>query len=349
MTFVLTPEQEAFAASLRDLLAAADTPHIAREWAAGRPDPGRKLWRELADLGVWALLVPAEQGGLGAEPADAVVAWETCGYHAVPGPVVETLGVAPRLLAGEPGTLTRIAAGDVIATAALPPEVPRALDADVADVVAYCDGEAVTTPSVRSAGTPVASIDAVRRVFAVPGGGERVADPRPHAFEFGVLGVSAQLIGMAARMLDMATEYAAQRRQYGRMIGSYQAVKHLLADVAMRLEMARPVVYGAAVAAALADHTDAADHTDPAGRTGPAGCAVSTDLVRDTSAAKVAATRAALLAARTALQVHGAVGYTAEHDLGLWLTKTRALAGAWGGTDHHRRRLLSALRGTDVA
>jgi alkylation response protein AidB-like acyl-CoA dehydrogenase len=108
--------------------------------------------------------------------------------------------------------------------------------------------------------------------------------------------------------------YAGQRKQYGRAIGEYQAIKHLLADVVTRLELARPLLYGAAVA----------------GET----------LARDVSAAKVMAGDAALLAARTALQVHGAIGYTAEHDLGLRLTKVRALAGAWGTGSFHRARVL---------
>ncbi|OLT41373.1 hypothetical protein BJF85_23865 [Saccharomonospora sp. CUA-673] len=328
MRFTLTKEQHAFADTLHELLSAAGTPAIGRAWAGGDHAPGRALWGELADLGVWGLLVPEEHGGLGATPVDAVVAWEALGYHGVPGPVVETLGVAPRLLAGDGEVLAGIAAGELIATAALPPAVPRALDADVADVLLRSDGVTVERCEP-GAPEPETSIDPTRRLVAVPAGGTAVAAPQAGAFEHGVLGVSAQLVGAARRMLDLATEYAAQRSQYGRVIGSYQSVKHLLADVAMRVEMARPVVYGAAVIC---------------GEPGGAG-SVSPAVVRETSAAKVAATRTALLAARTALQVHGAVGYTAEHDLGLWLTKARALAGAWGTADDHRRRVLATLTG----
>ncbi len=130
--------------------------------------------------------------------------------------------------------------------------------------------------------------------------------------------------------------YAKQRSQYGREIGQYQAVKHLLADVATRLELARPLLHGAAVA--LDGRTDAG--TDGAG----------TDTVaRDVSAAKVACGEAAHLAARTGLQVHGAVGYTAEHDVGLRLTKVRALVAAWGTTAFHRARVLDAVRGVGTA
>lgn len=324
MRFALSPEQRDFAAALDELLAGSDTPDAARQWAERRREPGWKLWRELADLGVWGLLVPDDHGGAGAEPADAVVALEACGYHAVPGPVVETALVAPRLLDGV--ELESVAAGGSMVTVAMPPELPRALDADVADVVLRLDGGVTTRVRTdMDSSDRMVSIDGVRGLFTLPEDGDVIGPARSHAFELGVLGVSAQLLGAARRMLDMATDYATQRRQYGRPIGQYQAIKHLLADVKVRLEMARPLVDGAAVT--LASGAD-----DPA-------------VVRDTSAAKVAATRAALLAARTSLQVHGAIGYTAEHDLGLWLTKARALAGAWGIADAHRARVLTAVRG----
>ena len=109
--------------------------------------------------------------------------------------------------------------------------------------------------------------------------------------------------------------------QFGRPVGSFQAVKHRLADVAIALEFARPLVAGAAAALTEGRATAA----------------------RDTSAAKVAATDAARLAARAALQVHGAIGYTQELDLHLWLTKVQALANAWGSQSSHRARVLAAL------
>ncbi|SKV66476.1 Probable acyl-CoA dehydrogenase FadE [Mycobacteroides abscessus subsp. massiliense] len=116
-------------------------------------------------------------------------------------------------------------------------------------------------------------------------------------------------------------EYAKQRSQFGRPIGSYQAVKHKLADVHIALELARPLVYGAALA--LADESPTA--------------------ARDVSAAKVAAGKAAYLAARSSLQTHGAIGFTAEYDLSLWILKVRALTAAWGTPEWHRARVLEAL------
>lgn len=125
-------------------------------------------------------------------------------------------------------------------------------------------------------------------------------------------------------MLDLSAEYAKTRTQFHRAIGSFQAVKHHLADVAIALEMARPLVHGAAVGL---------DGQAPDG----------TDVSRDVSAARVAAGDAAYLASRRGLQVLGAIGYTAEHDFSLYLTKTRALLTAWGTPAHHRAAILETL------
>jgi alkylation response protein AidB-like acyl-CoA dehydrogenase len=310
MRFQLSPEQRQFSASLHDLLAGADTAAVARAWAAGSPGRGLKLLRALADLGVPALLVDERCGGLGGSAVDVVVAFEALGYHAVPGPLVETAVVAPSVLTGD--RLAALAEGDLLATVVAPPWVPLALDADVAGLVLDLAAGEITDAEIEL----VRSIDPARRLFRVSGA-RRPPGGDPAAFDLGVLAVSAQLLGAGQWLLDTSVAYAKQRSQYGRAIGEYQAVKHLLADVVTQLELARPLLYGAAVA--------------------------GDTLTRDVSAAKVMAGEAAYLAARTALQVHGAIGYTAEHDLGLRLTKVRALAGAWGSGAFHRARVLAGV------
>ncbi|MCA2337203.1 acyl-CoA dehydrogenase family protein, partial [Mycobacterium avium] len=134
-------------------------------------------------------------------------------------------------------------------------------------------------------------------------------------YEFGALATAAQLVGAAEALRDAAVDYAKQRTQFGRVIGSYQAIKHKLADVHIAIELARPLVYGAAL----------------------------TLQPRDVSAAKAAASDAALLAARSALQTHGAIGFTQEHDLSLLLLRVQAVRSAWGPPQVHRRRVLEAL------
>jgi alkylation response protein AidB-like acyl-CoA dehydrogenase len=323
MRFAVSPEQRQFAASLHELLAGADTPAAVRAWAEGRHEPGLKLLRSLADLGLPALLVDERYDGLGADATDMVVAFEVLGYHAVPGPLVESIVVAPTALGGPPGEqwLPSLAAGEILATVLAPPEVPLALDADIAAVVLSVTGG---VREIRDREIEfVRSIDPARRLFRIQGAAVPLAADPGHSFDLGVLAVAAQLLGAGRWLLESATAYAKQRSQYGRLIGQYQAIKHLLADAVTHLELARPLVHGAAVAAREGAGT----------------------FSRDCSAAKVKAGEAAYLAARTALQVHGAIGYTAEHDLGLRLTKVRALAGAWGGAAFHRNRVLTALAG----
>jgi hypothetical protein len=188
------------------------------------------------------------------------------------------------------------------------PHVPFAVDADVAERVFVVHGGVLSTAEVKGSAE---SVDPCRKLFEVTAAQE--IGPLDGGFERGVLACSAQLLGAGRALLARSVEYVKQRTQFGKPIGSYQAVKHQLADVHVGLELARPLVYGAAIGEA------------------------------DVSAAKVAAGDAAYRAARAALQVHGAIGYTIENDLSLWLTKVRALHSVWGNGSMHRARLMTAL------
>lgn len=321
MKFDLDQEQRDFAASIDAALGAADVPGAVRAWSQGDTERGRQVWNQLTELGVTALAVPEQFDGIGAHAVDLVLAIEALGRWCVPGPVVESIAVAPLLLAGSPdaGTqLAGLAAGELIATVALPPHTPRALDAQAADLVLLAENG---TASLAQAGTRHASVDPSRGVFDVAATGSTWDADTARAYEMGALATAAQLIGAGQAMLNTAVDYAKQRTQFGRVIGSYQAIKHKLADVHIALELARPLVYGAALSFA----EDAAD------------------TARDVSAAKVAASDAALLAAHSALQTHGAIGFTSECDLSLWLLRAQALRPAWGDPTAHRRRVLEAI------
>jgi alkylation response protein AidB-like acyl-CoA dehydrogenase len=317
MFFELDEQQRDFAASIDAALGAADLPAAVRAWAAGDTAPGRKVWAQLADLGVTALVVPEKFDGIEAHPVDLVVAAERLGRWCVPGPVTESIAVAPVLLADDERSVG-LASGELIATVAMPPHVPRAVDADTAGLILVADNGEVRDGA---AAAPVESVDPSRKLFDVNASGAGRAADVARAYEFGALATSAQLVGLGQTLLDMSVEYAKQRSQFGKVIGTYQAIKHKLADVHIALELARPLVYGAALA--VADE--------------------SADTARDVSAAKVAASDAALLAARSALQTHGAIGFTQEHDMSLWLLRVQALRSAWGDPALHRRRLLEAL------
>jgi alkylation response protein AidB-like acyl-CoA dehydrogenase len=337
MRLVPSAEQTAFAAALHDLLAAADVPEAAARWADGDHRPGRRIWSLLAEVGVTGLAVPVRFGGLGADPADLVVAAEELGHHALPGPVAESLAAVPALLTslappeqaaaphGDPNNatalpgeaekwLSELAAGRVVATLAAPPWLPYATDADAADLVLLAEGE---TAGVGRAGVRVyPSFDRTRRLFEVSAVGALTASPATgRAMDLGALVCAAQLLGAGRALLEAAVTHARTRQQFGGPIGRFQAVQQRLADVAVALEFARPLLHAAAVTLAA----------------------------RDVSAAKVACTEAAHRAARTALQVHGAIGYAEEHGLARYLTKVRALALSWGTPAQHRARVMTEL------
>jgi alkylation response protein AidB-like acyl-CoA dehydrogenase len=311
LRFALDEQQRDFAASIDAALGAADLPGAVRAWSAGDVAPGRKVWEQLANLGVTALAVSEKFDGLDADPVDLVVALERLGRWCVPGPVAESIAVAPVLLANDERS-GGLASGELIATAALPPQVPRAVDADTAGLVLLATGNGV---SEAAPGEEHESVDPSRRLFDVTATGDAWQADVQRAYEFGALATAAQLVGAAEALRDTAVDYAKQRTQFGRIIGSYQAIKHKLADVHIAIELARPLVYGAALS------------LEP----------------RDVSAAKAAASEAGLLAARSALQTHGAIGFTQEHDLSLLLLRVQALRSAWGTPEVHRRRVLEAL------
>jgi alkylation response protein AidB-like acyl-CoA dehydrogenase len=318
--FDVDAQQRDFAASIDAALAAADVPHAVRAWAGGDTAPGRKVWAQLADLGVTALAVPERYDGLDAHPVDLVVAMERMGRWCVPGPVAESIAVAPVLLAEGDGRCAALASGELIASVALWPQMPRAVDADAAGLVLAAEENGWVSEA--HVGDRHESVDPSRHLFDADPVCEAWQADVARAYEFGALATAAQLVGAGQALLDAAVDYAKQRAQFGRIIGSYQAIKHKLADVHIALELARPLIYGAALS--LADQ--------------------SADTARDVSAAKAAASDAALLAARSALQTHGAIGFTAEHDLSLWLLRVQALRSAWGDPATHRRRVLEALK-----
>jgi alkylation response protein AidB-like acyl-CoA dehydrogenase len=339
MYFTLSPEQRQSSASLHRILAASNVLQGARRWAAGDREPGLTIWRSLAGAGVTGLLVPHEFGGLAAQPADLLIACEELGHHGLPGPVAESLAAVPRLLTAVAATpaakavgtgrlgrwLSGLASGELIATVSAPPLLPFAANADVADLILLAEPGVLR---LAKAGATHHSVYPARTLAEVTGTeviaeGPGVTAGLRSALELGTVACAAQLLGASRALLELTARYAQHRVQFGRPIGSFQAVKHQLADVLIQLELARPLLFAAAIS--LADE--------------------SADAPRDVSAAKVACASAANLAAGAALQVHGAIGYTAEHDVSQWLTLIRALGPAWGSQAMHKARVLGALTG----
>ncbi|WP_424890911.1 acyl-CoA dehydrogenase family protein [Streptomyces sp. XH2] len=335
MKFVLGTEQQDFARVLGRMLGAADTPAAVRAWARGDHGPGLAVWERVARAGVFGLAAPEAFGGAGPLPAEVAVAFTELGRYAVPGPVVETVAVTALLarLAAAGRTvlaeawLPRVCEGGARVTAALPGAPggsPYALDADVCDGVFVVPAGTDDLFLAAGHGPVQPSLDPARRLAVPRCGAEPVASGRAvreaarHAADWAAFAAAAQLLGVGAALLERTVAYVRQRRQFGTPVGAFQAVKHRLADTRAGLEFAGPLVHGAAVALAAGAPRTAAE----------------------VAAAKAAASDAAYAAARAALQLHGAIGYTAEYDLSLWLGKARALRSAWGSPADCRARTL---------
>ncbi len=332
MDFLLDSMHTDLAETVGSITARAGGVAVARAWSEGDPAGGLTVYRQLAEAGITGLLADDALGGSGAGAVEMVVALEAVGTAALPGPVAETLAVVPALLsgAGLGDELAPLLAGDQLATCALAPVQARA--AGPADAATYLAADGGLYRGRAQA--PLATVDPTRTVAVVDPDGAPLAAldtaQLERALNLGALATAAQSLGLASAMLEIAADYAKARQQFGRAIGSFQAVKHHLADVAIAIEMARPLVWGAAVGL----EGDVPEGT-------PVTC--------DVSAAKVAAGEAADLAARRALQVLGAIGYTAEHDLSLYLTKARALRSSWGTPAWHRQRILDLISAPEAA
>ena len=323
MYFAFTQDQLELRDAVRALLVRECTPQVVRtawEDGAGGLDG---TWDRLAAMGVLGLRAPEAAGGLGLSDVDLVLLLEETGYFAVPGPVVEHAAVGVPVMSDPAPAVT----GDVTVTAGFGEE-PFALGADGADLLVLCGGgddlHLVGRDDVEL--VPCASVDGARRMSEVrwvPSDATRIggADAAATAFDRGVLGTAAQLVGLARRMIDMTVEYAGQRYQFGAPIGSFQAVKHHLADARIALEFARPLVYRGAWSLTH-DQSPASAHV---------------------SMAKATASDAAMLASRKALQCHGAMGYSYEYDLHLFAKRAWALAAAWGDATWHRCRVGSVI------
>jgi hypothetical protein len=220
--------------------------------------------------------------------------------------------------------LRAAAAGGIVLTSDVSAEgaVPYGAEADVLILDLGGTVQAIARADVTKVERRT-SVDRSRRFAAVTwSAGSPLPDADPVLLRArGAAGTAAVLCGLAAHLIETTAEYVKERRQFGVPVGSFQAVKHHLADALIALEHARPAAYCAAWSISTAQPT----------------------LARDASFAKAYANEAAGLAARVALQCHGAIGYTYEHDLHLWLKRVWSLQRAWGDTAHHRDQVAAAV------
>jgi alkylation response protein AidB-like acyl-CoA dehydrogenase len=322
--FSFSDEQLEFRDAVRDLLAKECTPQHLRE--AWTNDTGRipALWQHLADMGVVGLLAPESNGGLGLTDVDLVLILEETGRVALPEPIVDTAAVAvPWLTARADERLGDVVRGAMTASVTGLP-VGFALYGDTAGVVLDVHGAEVTQESISRR----ASVDGSRRLAGLSYwvGYAPLGSQSSLLIDRGAYATAAQLCGLADRMIEMTVEYVKERKQFGVPVGSQQAVKHHLANARLALEFARPLVYRAAYSVAHDDQQRSAH----------------------VSMAKAQASDAAAIAARVALQCHGAIGYTTEYDLHLYMKRAWALARAWGDAAWHRSRVEQTILGANT-
>ncbi|WP_415949986.1 acyl-CoA dehydrogenase family protein [Streptomyces sp. KLOTTS4A1] len=280
MHFQLTEDQQALRSGMRELLAGRfdrEALRAAVDTAAGAPGAlDRGLWRELGEAGFFALRLPEDEGGVGLGLPEAVLLFEEAGRALLPGPLIATHLAA--------GLVPGAAAGKVVVTQADGPLIEWYEAADAVAGEALADG----------AGTPVRSVDPLTPLH-------RLTEPAPTTGPLVGLLTAAEQLGSAARTTEMAVAHAREREQFGAAIGSFQAVKHLCAQMLARTELARSAVYAAAVTEDLAD----------------------------IAGAKLLADEAAVRCARDCLQVHGGMGFTWEADVHLHLKRAWVRRERW--------------------
>jgi alkylation response protein AidB-like acyl-CoA dehydrogenase len=286
----------------------------------------RALWGELAEMGVFSLRLSEAKGGVGLGTADAVIVFAELGRRLVPGPLAWSHLLADRIDGAARGE-TVVGGVDAFDPRGGPLVVEHfaALDALAvlrADGVWRVDPRGVRAEPV---GVPLDPHTPVSCVKQLPQG-EKIgdaADARRLRTEGAAL-TSALQLGVAEASQQLATEYAKHREQFGRVIGSFQAIKHLLADAFVRQELARAAVYAAG---ATLDQPEVGDPE------------------RAVAAAKIAAGDAALKNARCCVQVHGGMGYTWEIPAHYYLKRAIVLDNAFGTSEEHSERMAEWLDG----
>jgi alkylation response protein AidB-like acyl-CoA dehydrogenase len=326
MNFDLTEDQREIRRTAHAFLAARYTPEKIRAIALdGQPDPHwddivELGWPDVAELGIVELAVVAEQMGFALAPSPLAAHWAAKLLY----PELEGRGTLAMWDAdggADPETPTLAVAGGALTGTKI--AVPNA---DVADtlIVTAEGGRHFAVAASDATIEPARALDATRPLFTVTldgAAGTELSGDLGRAWHAIAVMAAAESVGVAARVTQTTVEYAKERKQFGRAIGSYQAVSHACAQMFLETEGARSVTYWAAWAL---------DH-DPETAYMAANCA------------KAYASDAAVNVARSALQVHGGIGFTWEHDLHLFLKRAEANAHAFGDAGWHREQVAASL------
>jgi alkylation response protein AidB-like acyl-CoA dehydrogenase len=325
MNFDFSDDQQAIKRTAKELLENRFGAEKVRELAeSGRYD--EDAWKELSELGWPGIFVDEAYGGQGLGTLELVILAEELGYALAPLPFLSNAAAGLMLqYAGSDAQRERwlpgIASGEARGTVGLlrEGEAPLVPDADSAQVIVLLDGDSGTVLEAESAEVePLETIDATRRFGRVrTGGGEPLGNDPAAARDRICVALAAELTGVAQRAMEMAVEYARERTQFGRPIGSYQAVSHRCAQMLLEVEGARSTTYYAAWTA------DSEPESLPVAA----------------SMAKAYASDAGWRVTAASLQVHGGIGFTWEHDLHFFLKRAKTDGHLFGSASEHRERV----------
>jgi alkylation response protein AidB-like acyl-CoA dehydrogenase len=329
MNFGFSDEQQEIKRTAREFLSSRFTAEKVRELAESE-SYDEALWKEICELGWPGIATPEEHGGQGLGMVELAILCEELGYACAPVPFLSD-ALAGLFVAGAgseeqrerwlPGIASGAERGAIAATQDEPSLV---VDAEGAAVLVLDEGDGARLVEPADATVePAELIDATRRFSRVRAeGGDSLPGDVEAAVDRGIVAFAAELTGVAQRAMEMAVQYAKEREQFGRPIGAYQAVSHQCARMLYDTEESRSLTYYAAWAA------DAEPESLPLAA----------------SMAKARASDAAWSVAAAALQVHGGIGFTWEHDLQFWLKRAKVAGELFGASRVHRERV-AALSG----
>ena len=332
MNFIFTEEQIQFKDTIKSFLAEECTPASIRDGWEKNKSFNFERWKNLIELGVLNSNLPEAKGGLGMDQVTLALMVEEMGYAGLPEPVAEQIFLVNDVIPFLPKNITEAVESNYndgtqyIALAHPLAPNPLFLN-DAAGLILLNNSECNFIAKDDMDFESISSNDPSRELFQiismnkVISASENFDEINTAVSARGALMSAALLIGLAQKMIDLSSVYVLDRTQFGKPIGSFQAVKHMLADVAVKIEFAKPAVYRAAYSLSE-NNPKSALH-----------CAH----------AKFMCAQAAELACKNSIQAHGAMGYTWEMDLHIYMRKAWSMMACWGNEDRQQDIIFKTL------
>ena len=335
MNFIFTEEQIQFKDAIKSFLAEECAPASIRDGWQKNKSFNLERWKNLIELGVLSSNLPEEKGGLGMDQVTLALMVEEMGYAGLPEPVAEQIFLVNDVIPFLPKNVTEAVESNYndgtqyIALAHPLAPNPLFLN-DAVGLILLDNSECKFIAQDDMDFEIISSNDPSRELFKVSSMNNAIStsenfdELNSAVSSRGSLMTAALLIGLAQKMVDLSSVYVLDRTQFGKPIGSFQAVKHMLADVAVKIEFAKPAVYRAAYSLSE-NNSKSALH-----------CAH----------AKLMCAQAAELACKNSIQAHGAMGYTWEMDLHIYMRKAWSMMACWGNEDKQQELIFKTLSST---